>query len=85
MAERYDVLAFGAHPDDLEAVMGGAGERTTTGPTPPDGGRVPRRGDTLAAGREDPNRLAVTASEPPLSPSRSATGLQRTGDLPLMS
>lgn len=22
-AERYDVLAFGAHPDDLEAVMGG--------------------------------------------------------------
>ena len=23
MAERYDVLAFGAHPDDLEAVMGG--------------------------------------------------------------
>ncbi len=23
MAERYDVLAFGTHPDDLEAVMGG--------------------------------------------------------------
>ena len=23
MSRRYDVLAFGAHPDDLEAVMGG--------------------------------------------------------------
>ena len=23
MADRYDVLAFGAHPDDLEVVMGG--------------------------------------------------------------
>jgi len=23
MSEPYDVLAFGAHPDDLEAVMGG--------------------------------------------------------------
>ena len=23
MDQRYDVLAFGAHPDDLEVVMGG--------------------------------------------------------------
>jgi len=30
MSERYDVLAFGAHPDDLEAVMGGTAAKLVT-------------------------------------------------------